>query len=127
MPDERTVILWDVMGTLVYDPFYEDIPRFFGMTLDEVFRWKHPTAWVRFELGELTETEFAQSFFHDCRSVDAVGLRRCVQDAYQWLDGMPLLLQRLREQPHRAQSIRQCAFSNYPMWYEWIEEKLLLS
>ena len=25
------VILWDVMGTLVHDPFFVEIPQFFGM------------------------------------------------------------------------------------------------
>ena len=29
------VLLLDVMGTLVYDPFYEEIPRFFGMSFQE--------------------------------------------------------------------------------------------
>ena len=29
-PTDQPVLLLDVMGTLVRDPFYDDMPRFFG-------------------------------------------------------------------------------------------------
>ena len=28
----RPTLLWDVMGTLVYDPFFAEMPDFFGMS-----------------------------------------------------------------------------------------------
>jgi len=49
------VILWDVMDTLVRDPFRDVMPRFFGLSLEEMLRQKHPDAWSRFERGELSE------------------------------------------------------------------------
>ena len=31
----RPVLLFDVMGTLVHDPFFAEMPEFFGMSFDE--------------------------------------------------------------------------------------------
>lgn len=47
------VLLLDVMGTLVYDPFHRVMPDFFGMSLEQLLDAKHPEAWVRFEHGEM--------------------------------------------------------------------------
>jgi hypothetical protein len=41
------VLLFDIMSTLVLDPFYQEMPRFFGMTFEELLANKHPTAWVQ--------------------------------------------------------------------------------
>lgn len=68
------VLLLDVMDTLVYDPFHEEIPGFFGMSLEELFGHKHPDAWIRFERGELDEGEFLASFFADGRAFDHAAL-----------------------------------------------------
>ena len=48
---KRPVLLFDVMETLVEEPFYRAVPAFFGMELDELVRAKHPSAWAEFELG----------------------------------------------------------------------------
>lgn len=32
---------------VVYDPFFHDMPRFFGCTFKELLAAKHPTAWVQ--------------------------------------------------------------------------------
>ena len=40
------ILLLDVMGTLVYEPFHTELPAFFGMTLEELYAAKHPTAWI---------------------------------------------------------------------------------
>ena len=53
-------ILWDVMDTLVVDPFRQVMPSFFGMTLAELLEHKHPTAWVCFERSELSEAELKE-------------------------------------------------------------------
>ena len=47
------VILVDVMDTIVYDPFFTDMPRFFGMSFQQLMREKDPKAWVEFERGEI--------------------------------------------------------------------------
>lgn len=116
------VLLWDVMDTLVKDPFRDTMPSFFGMTLEELLRQKHPTAWVRFERGELTEAEFLRTFFEDGRSYDHEGFKTAVRDAYRWIDGIEPLLAELA-----ARGVEMHALSNYPEWYRWIEERLQVS
>lgn len=41
------VLLLDVMDTVVYDPFFHDMPRFFGLSFKELLAAKHPTAWIQ--------------------------------------------------------------------------------
>lgn len=40
---QRPVLLLDVMDTLVTDPFFEHMPRFFNMSFKELLAAKHPT------------------------------------------------------------------------------------
>jgi FMN phosphatase YigB (HAD superfamily) len=117
-----TVILLDVMETLVTEPYYRAMPGFFGMSLEQLHEAKHPTSWIEFEEGKLTEAEYVPLFFRDGRPVDGDGLRRCVLDAYNWLDGAQQLLADLKAAGHAMH-----ALSNYPIWYEMIESKLQLS
>jgi hypothetical protein len=42
-PTQQPVLLLDVMDTIVTDPFFEHMPRFFGMTFKELLAAKHPT------------------------------------------------------------------------------------
>lgn len=116
------VLLLDVMGTLVYDPFHEHMPAFFGMTLRELLEVKHPDAWVRFEHGEIDEREMLESFFADGRAFDHQAFEQMVRDGYAYLDGIEALLSDLH-----ARGVAMRAMSNYPSWYRWIEAKLGLS
>lgn len=115
-------ILWDVMDTLVVDPFREVMPGFFQLTLPELIAAKHPTAWVRFELSELSEREFLEAFFVDGRAYDHEGFKARVRASYRWIDGVEPLLARLR-----ARGANMHALSNYPEWYTWVEERVGLS
>jgi FMN hydrolase / 5-amino-6-(5-phospho-D-ribitylamino)uracil phosphatase len=115
-------ILWDVMDTLVVDPFREVMPSFFGMTLAELLQQKHPTAWVRFERSELSEDEFLDSFFEDGRRYDAAAFKAVVRQSYEWITGVEAVLEALR-----AGGACMHTLSNYPQWYRWIEERLGLS
>ncbi len=118
----KTILLFDVMGTLVSEPFLTAMPQFFGMPLEQLRQEAHPTAWVDFEKDLMTEQQFCDQFFTDGRPVDRLGLRKCLFDAYEWLSGMEDLLAEL----HRD-GFSIYALSNYPIWYEMIEEKLSLS
>ncbi|KAA8538920.1 hypothetical protein F0562_025612 [Nyssa sinensis] len=51
------ILLFDVMDTIVRDPFYQDVPAFFRMSLKELIECKHPTAWIEFEKGLINEVE----------------------------------------------------------------------
>lgn len=112
-------ILFDVMDTLVRDPFRDVIPGFFGMTLEELLAVKHPSAWVEFERGERDHGSFMRDFFADGRPFDHGAFERAVKAAYEWLPGMEELLARLG-----GEGVTLVALSNYPDWYRWIDERL---
>lgn len=117
--DAGRVLLLDVMGTLVYDPFYREIPAFFGMSLERLIAEKDPHAWLWFEEGRTTERELLRDFFADRREFDHAGLKRTMREAYRWLDGVRDLVQDLARAGHEMH-----ALSNYSEWYAWIEEEL---
>lgn len=120
--DRPPVLLFDVMDTLVDDPFFKVVPDFFGMSLHELIAQKHPTAWIEFESGFTTEAEFIENFFTDGRPVDSVRLKRCVHEAYRWKAGM----QQLVEELHAAR-VEMHTLSNYSNWYHTIEQQLEIS
>jgi len=116
------VILFDVMDTLVVDPFHEAIPAYFGLTLPELLQHKHPTAWLEFERGELGPEEYAARMFADGRPVDWTAFEAHVRGAYAWVDGMRELVERLA-----AASVEMHALSNYPVLYRSVDAALGLS
>jgi HAD superfamily hydrolase (TIGR01509 family) len=116
------VILFDVMDTLVVDPFHEAIPAYFGLTLAEFLEQKHPTAWVQFERGELDPKEYAERMFADGRAVDWGSFEAHVRAAYVWVEGMRELLEHLA----RA-GAEMHALSNYPVLYRSVDAALGIS
>eukprot|EP00201_Polytomella_parva_P000088 CAMPEP_0175040060 /NCGR_PEP_ID=MMETSP0052_2-20121109/1019_1 /TAXON_ID=51329 ORGANISM="Polytomella parva, Strain SAG 63-3" /NCGR_SAMPLE_ID=MMETSP0052_2 /ASSEMBLY_ACC=CAM_ASM_000194 /LENGTH=197 /DNA_ID=CAMNT_0016302161 /DNA_START=453 /DNA_END=1043 /DNA_ORIENTATION=+ len=104
------------------DPFYTVMPSFFDLTFKELMEQKHPTAWLEFERGELTEEEFLNKFFKDNRYIDAADLHKKLAKNYKWVPGMMELLGRLR-----TAGFQLHAFSNYPIWWKIIEQELRLS
>jgi FMN hydrolase / 5-amino-6-(5-phospho-D-ribitylamino)uracil phosphatase len=115
-------LLFDVMGTLVHDPFYEEVPQFFGMTLSELIALKHPTVWLEFERGEIDEATLAARYFIDGRRFDLEGLKHAMRSAYRPLEGVESLLDALVRR-----GVAMHAFSNYSQWYRLIEEAVGLS
>jgi len=117
-----TVLLFDVMSTLVHDPFATEMPAFFGMSFDEMLKAKHPHAWIDFERGALSEAEFLARFFADGRSFDGEGFVRCVAASYRFLPGIEALLQELA-----SRGVPMHTLSNYPCWYRRVEARVRLS
>ncbi|KAM4095140.1 hypothetical protein ACJW30_08G007000 [Castanea mollissima] len=74
------ILLFDIMDTIVRDPFYHDVPAFFGMPMKELLECKHPTAWIEFEKGIIDEVELARKFFKDGRSFDLEGWYKMIED-----------------------------------------------
>jgi FMN hydrolase / 5-amino-6-(5-phospho-D-ribitylamino)uracil phosphatase len=110
------------MDTLVHDPFYVEVLEFFGLDLDGLFQVKSKQAWLEFERGEIDEAALVDRYFDDGRKLDLAGLRACMSAAYRWLPGVEALLTELR-----AAGIEMHAVSNYPVWFELIEQRLGLS
>ena len=122
MEPKRPVLLLDVMSTLVTEPFLEHIPKFFGMTLEQLIASRDPRPWIEFEHGRITEEEYAARYFNDGRQLDLEGFKAMLFGAYDWMDGVPELLAELK-----AAGYPMYALSNYSSWYEIIEAKLKLS
>ncbi|KAI8100698.1 hypothetical protein M9434_005089 [Picochlorum sp. BPE23] len=116
------LLLFDIMDTIVRDPFYERMPAHFGLAFEELLEQKHPDMWVRFEHGEISEDELIDNFFKDGRVVDKDGLVHMMRDSYEYIDGIEDILCRLNASGYEIR-----AFSNYPVWYQYIEEKLQVS
>lgn len=116
------VILFDVMGTLVYNPFFVEIPAFFGISLEELQRCKHPTSWIEFESGAINQQEYLARLFADRRPFNHAAFLACMASAYRWLDGMEACVADIRAAGHTLHTL-----SNYPPWFRTIEEKLKLS
>ncbi|KAF6002794.1 hypothetical protein F1559_003652 [Cyanidiococcus yangmingshanensis] len=127
---------FDIMGTLVRDPFFEDMYRHFGFaTHADFIAAKHPETWIRFERGEVSATELARLFFRPRQTLSPALARYAkfdpdrfesyLRDSYAFLDeGMESLLAWLASKRPRY---TVHAFSNYPRYYRLIEEKLNLS
>lgn len=109
------------MDTLVHDPFHH-MPAYFGMEFRELLAQLHPSAWVNFEKGLLTQDEFLANFFGDGRVWDQSGFVAFVRQKYRWIEGIPELLADLREADVELHTL-----SNYPVWWQMIEEELRLS
>jgi HAD superfamily hydrolase (TIGR01509 family) len=118
----RPTILFDVMGTLVRDPFFDDMPAFFGLDLAGLLAAKHPTAWIEFERGEIDEAACMEKFFHDRRVFDVEAFKSCVAAGYAFLPGIEELLSELV-----GRGVEIHAFSNYSPWWSMIESRLGLS
>eukprot|EP00276_Gloeochaete_wittrockiana_P013575 CAMPEP_0184332288 /NCGR_PEP_ID=MMETSP1089-20130417/1480_1 /TAXON_ID=38269 ORGANISM="Gloeochaete wittrockiana, Strain SAG46.84" /NCGR_SAMPLE_ID=MMETSP1089 /ASSEMBLY_ACC=CAM_ASM_000445 /LENGTH=233 /DNA_ID=CAMNT_0026655581 /DNA_START=221 /DNA_END=922 /DNA_ORIENTATION=+ len=119
---ENPILLLDVMDTLVHDPFFHEMPKFFNMSLQELLEHKHPTNWFEFEKGRMSEEEFLQSFFKDGRPYDCEAFLDYVYQSYRWLDGIEDLLRELV-----ASGVEMHALSNYPDWYKMVDKRLGLS
>jgi len=122
MDVDRPILLWDIMGTLVTEPFVEAVPRHFGVSLEQLIQQKDPQAWIRFERGEIDEDEYCATFFRDRRPVDKRALKDAMSAAYDFLPGVEALLQSLH-----ANGVPMYALSNYSPWYALIEHELRLS
>ncbi len=121
-PDTPPVLLLDVMGTLVRDPFFDEMPAFFGLTLEELLKVKHPSAWVEFEHGHIDEAACMERFFLDGRTFDVEAFKGHVAAAYDWLPGVEPLHAELS-----SRGLEMHALSNYTPWWRLIEERLALS
>ncbi|KAA8495946.1 Flavin mononucleotide hydrolase 1, chloroplatic [Porphyridium purpureum] len=123
--DRKKIVLFDIMDTLVKDPFFVDMFRHFGFnSFDEMMVAKTPRTWLEFERGLLSEDQLADQFFLDGveATFDLAKFKQYLTESYVLLPGMIEILDELR-----CNQVEMHAFSNYPVFYELIEAKLKLS
>lgn len=124
-PRAIDLVLWDVMDTLVADPFREVMPAFFGLSLRTLLEVKSPTAWITFERGAIDEATYFATAFRDGRAFDGPGFREAMLSGAAWLPGMEALLFGLGDAEGRRPPM--VALSNYPVWFEDLDARLGLS
>jgi HAD superfamily hydrolase (TIGR01509 family) len=107
-------ICFDLMDTVLYDPYREALVAATGVDLKTAARARDPQCWPDFEIGAIGEEEFARRYFkpeHGLRfDLDAFhGARRA---GYRFLPGMRELIASLEGKVDRYVA------SNYPIWIE---------
>lgn len=108
------VVCFDLMDTLVVDPFREALEAGAGMPLAELLARRDPAAWPAFEAGRISEAEFVARVLPGA-AFDHAAFTRARRQGYALVPGMRELLAELE-----GRAIRWVA-SNYP---EWIDEVL---
>lgn len=114
-------VVFDVMDTLIYDPYKEVLSEFFDMPLAELWARKDRRSWLEFERGELSEEQHAARFFADGSVIDGEALKRTMLSQMRWIDGMESLLEELRDR-----SVPVFLLSNYPVWFEALDQRFQL-
>ena len=120
-PGRQPALLFDVMDTLVYDP-YREMASFFGMPARELYATANAEAWYQFERGEIEQQTFLDRFLPDGPAFDHAAFLALFRSGYRWLDDMEQMLGELQ-----ARGVEMHCMSNYPRWFEVIEECLGLS
>ena len=108
-------VCFDLMGTVIYDPYVEALEAGMGMSLAKAARFKDPAAWPDFEMGRIDEAEFVRRFYaheHSGPDFDIEAFHRVRRRGYRFLPGMAELLDELTGVADRYVA------SNYPVWIE---------
>lgn len=118
-PRPPAVIAFDLMDTVVHDPYREALEAATRLPLDQLFRHRDPTAYPRFEIGEIDEATYWQVFERAGIDVDVAAFHRTRRAGYRFLPGMPELLDDL------AGVVRLVGATNYPDWIRELVDGLL--
>jgi FMN hydrolase / 5-amino-6-(5-phospho-D-ribitylamino)uracil phosphatase len=105
-------IAFDLMDTVVRDPYREALEAATGLTIDELFRRRSGHAYPAFERGELSEAEYWEVYAEAGIDVDPDAFHRVRLDRTRWLPGMRELLDEL------AGVVLRVTASNYPLWID---------
>ncbi len=125
-------MLFDLMDTVLRDPYREAIEAGTGLPLAEALPLRDPRSWPEFEVAAIDEAEFARRFFGAARgetreaapteasapsapsapAFDLAAFHRARREGYAFLPGVRPLLEALRGR------VRTFVASNYPIWIE---------
>jgi HAD superfamily hydrolase (TIGR01509 family) len=107
-------ICFDLMDTVIRDPYREAIFAATGLEAREAFRHNDKTCWPEFEVGAIDESSFARRYFASAPQLrfDLNAFHRARREGYAFLPGMRELLVGLRGRVARHLA------SNYPIWID---------
>ncbi len=107
-----STVFFDLMGTVLVDPYREAIQAATRRPLADVAADRDPDAWALFESGVIDEQTFVRRFYADGRPFDVATFHRVRRAGYRYLPGMREVLDDLagRAERHLA--------TNYPPWVD---------
>ena len=112
------VVLFDLMDTLVEDPYHRMFST--GFPLKQFLRWKDRESFVEFERGEISEAEFFRRYYRAETPDDLLAIlpnpRKIKKEMFRFIrpiDGVFELARDLCLRPGVAVGIA----SNYSEWY----------
>ena len=119
---DEPVLLFDMMDTLVLDPFRDTFPDVLGMSMETLTERARPGVWPDFERGRIDEAMLAARYFRDGTLLDVDRIKTALFGGYAWIEGIEPVLAELRDA-----DVQMHVMSNYPAWYHPIEERLGVS
>jgi FMN hydrolase / 5-amino-6-(5-phospho-D-ribitylamino)uracil phosphatase len=112
-------VAFDLMDTVVRDPFREALEAATGLALDELLARRDPSIYPAFERGEIDEETYWQHYEQAGIDVDPHRFHEVRRAGTRWLPGMPGLLDELDGVVLRVTA------SNYSHWVEQLAEEML--
>lgn len=113
-------VAFDLMDTVVRDPYREALQAATGLSLDELFARRPPHVYPALERDDLAEADYWAAFADQGIEVDADSFHRARRSGTTWLAGMRELLDELEGVVVRATA------SNYPRWIDELAATLLV-
>jgi HAD superfamily hydrolase (TIGR01509 family) len=116
-----SLLAFDLMDTVVRDPFFHVLPLRLQRSVEELFALLDSRAWVAFETGAMDEAAYLARMFlaPPPPGVTAVDLRDLIVGGYAYVAGMEALLSELGRR-----DLRLWVLSNYSPWFETIRREL---
>lgn len=112
-------VAFDVMDTVVHDPFREAIEAATGLPASRFFAQRDPDLYRSLERAEIDEGTYWQRIRDAGVDVDPAAFHRVRIEGTRWIEGMPELLDDLEGVVERATA------SNYPVWIDGLAARLL--
>ncbi len=106
------VVAFDVMDTLLADPFREALEAATGRSLEEIRTRRDPDAYPAFERAEIDEETYWGRHRERGLEADVAAFHAARRAGTWWLPGMRELVDAL------AGSVLRVTASNYPVWIE---------
>jgi FMN hydrolase / 5-amino-6-(5-phospho-D-ribitylamino)uracil phosphatase len=112
-------VAFDVMDTVVHDPFREAIEAATGLPASRFFAQRDPDLYRSLERAEIDERAYWQRIRDAGIDVDPDAFHRVRIAGTRWIEGMPDLLDDLQGVVVRATA------SNYPVWIDALAARLI--
>jgi HAD superfamily hydrolase (TIGR01509 family) len=112
-------IAFDLMDTVVRDPFRDALEAATGVALEELLDRRDPEVYPAFERGEIDEATYWGHYERAGIDVDPQRFHEVRRAGTRWLPGMAALLEELEGVVLRVTA------SNYSYWVEQLAEEVL--